>query len=358
MTRDVIVEVVQELTPGGIQVMVLELCRRLTPEFDVHVVSLEGTSDDLRSSWSRAATLGARLHGLNKAPGRDVKLALRLMQLLRRLQPFAVHTHHIGPLLYGGLAARLAGVRALVHTEHDTWHLSSARRRRLQLSALALLRPRLVASAQAVAAGLMQSIPTSRPRIIPNGIDTVQFSPADRAEARRTLGLPLTMQIVGTAGRLDPVKGHDLLIRALAELPRHVLLAIAGDGSSRPVLEELARSLKVHERTMFLGQIDDTATFYRSLDVFCLPSRCEGLPLVLLEAQACCVPVVATDVGAVREALGGNATCLVRPDDVEGLAGGIRQALQTRTDVNSRPFIVEQYDARQMARAYRGLLTA
>lgn len=337
--------------------MVLELCRSLAPEFDMHVVSLEGTNEQLKSAWSRAALLGAQLHGLDKAPGHDVKMTARLVKLLRHLRPMAIHTHHIGPLLYGGLAARLAGVRVLVHTEHDAWHLSSPRRRRLQRVALALLRPKLVADARLVADALVESIPSSRPRIIHNGIDTEQFTPADRAESRRALGLPLDAQIVGTAGRLDPVKGHDLLIRALVDLPRNVVLAIAGDGSRRPVLEELARSLQVHERTTFLGQIDDTVTFYRCLDVFCLPSHCEGLPLVLLEAQACGIPVVATDVGAVREALAGGSSFLVPAGDIPGLVSGIRRAMRARTQTDSRSFVVEQYDVRQMARAYRALLT-
>ena len=138
----VLVQVVQELTPGGIQVMVLELERRLRVDFDVHVVSLEGTTAGLRAAWPRVATIGDRLHALGKAPGVGPGTAVRLTRLLRRLRALAVHTHHIGPLLHGGLAARLAGVRRLVHTEHDAWHLDAPNHRRLQRAALAAFRPR------------------------------------------------------------------------------------------------------------------------------------------------------------------------------------------------------------------------
>lgn len=273
--RQPVVQVVQELAPpGGIQVMALELQRWLAPTLDVHVVSLEGTVARLCASWPRVAALGDRLHGLDKPPGVDWRTVMRLTRLLREISPIAVHTHHIGPLLYGGLAARLAGVRRLVHTEHDAWHLGVPRRRRLERVALALLRPCLVADAQNVADALLRAVPSSRPRIVPNGIDTSAFSPGDRTAARHAFGLPARAPLVGTAGRLEQVKGQDLLIAAMAELPPDVVLAIAGDGTCRAALE--AQALGLGGRVRFLGHVDDIATFYRALDVFCLPSRAKA----------------------------------------------------------------------------------
>jgi glycosyltransferase involved in cell wall biosynthesis len=357
--KPAIVQVVQELAPpGGIQVMVLELGRRLATEFEVHVVSLEGTVERLCATWSRAAAIRDRLHAFDKGPGADLPTVVGLTRLLRRLRPCAVHTHHIGPLLYGGLAARLAGVRALVHTEHDAWHLASPRRRKLERAALAILRPRLVADAEAVAAALVRAIPSSRPRVVPNGIDTALFTPGDRAAARRALGLPASARLIGTAGRLEEVKGHDLLIAALADLPPDVALAIAGDGSQRSSLRGEAADLGLSERIHFLGHVDDVVSFYRAIDIFCLPSRAEGMPLSLLEAQACGVPVVATDVGAVREVLAPDASLAVVAGSAAPLADGLRGMLERPSPADPRPFVTKNYDLQHMARAYRDLLTA
>jgi glycosyltransferase involved in cell wall biosynthesis len=332
----------------------------LASTLDVHVVSLEGTVERLRATWPRVASLGDRLHGLDKPPGIDPGTVVRLIRLLREISPMAVHTHHIGPLLYGGLAARLTGVQRLIHTEHDAWHLTTRRRRRLEGWALALLRPHLVADAHVVADALLKVAPRSRPQIVLNGVDTNCFSPGDKMSARLMLGLPETVRLIGTAGRLELVKGQDLLIEALAGLPKDVEIVIAGGGSCRGSLEGQALDLGLGGRVHFLGHIEDTATFYRALDLFCLPSRAEGLPLSLLEAQACGIPAIVTDVGGMREILAPCASCAVAPGDSARLAEALGRMLATTASAHvadPRPFIVERYDVRNMVDAYRALLT-
>lgn len=355
--RPVVVQVVQELAPGGIQVLVLELERLLSADVDMHVVSLESKVEQLML-WPRAASLGRRLHALDKPPGSDLATVLSLARLLRKLGAVSVHTHHIGPLIYGGLATRLAGIRRLVHTEHDAWHLQSRRRRRLQSIALATLRPRLIADAPTVAAALVKAIPSSRPRVILNGIDTRRFRPGDRQAARMHFDLPLPRPLIGSAGRLEPVKGHMLLIDAFATLPADIHLAIAGDGTMRSDLEDRALTLGVSERCHFLGHVDDMEAFYRALDVFCLPSQAEGLPLALLEAQSCGVPAVATAVGAVCEVLAPNTSIAVEPGDPAALARALLCALDRRGAGSPRRFVVDAYDAGAMAQAYHSLLAA
>ena len=354
--RQAIVQVVQKLAPGGIEVLVLELRRMLVPEFDVHVVSLEGTVEQLGSSWPRVNSLGTSLYGLDKPPPFHIATVLRLTRLLREITPVAVHTHHVGPLLYGGLAARLARVPRLVHTEHDAWHLDSRSRRRLQSLAHILLRPRLVASARNVADALCRALPLSRPTVVLNGVDTSRFSPGDRSAARRRLGLPLAQRVVGSAGRLEAVKGHDLLVDALPRLPAGVMVAIAGHGSCRQALESRAARLGVTERLRFLGRIEDISTFYRALDLFCLPSRAEGLPLSLVEAQACGIPAVAADVGGVREALAPSVSRSVPAGDSEQLASAIDEMLLRTRPTDPRPFVLEYFDLRRMVDVYRALL--
>ena len=353
-----IVQIVQRLAPGGIEQLVLEFERQTALDMETVLISLEGSRDSLTAAWPRLSALGDRLIGLDKAPGFQPGTLLRLIRLMRRLRPAAVHTHHVGPLLYGGLAARLSGVRRLVHTEHDAWHLRSRKRRALVGALFATLRPNLVACGADVAAAIARALPGTDAQIIANGVDTTRFVPSSQAACRRELGLPLDGTLVGAAGRLETVKGHDQLITALSLMPPGIALAIAGDGSQRDALESLARTLGVGQRVHFLGMLGDTAAFYPALNLYCLPSRNEGLPLSLLEAQACGVPAVATDVGSVREALCPRTGRLVPPGRPDLLATALMAGLDAAAPAAARSFVQTHFDLARTIGAYRELLAA
>ncbi len=268
-----VIHVVQHLAPGGLEVMALELARAQQGRAGgALVVSLEGSAEEAMARWPRLAAQRARLVFLGKAPGLDAALPLRLARLFRRLRPACVHTHHVGPLLYAGAAARAAGVAARLHTEHDAWHLGSARRRRVVRAALALAKPVLVADAPDVAEAVRAALGVA-PRVVLNGVDTDRFAPGDRAASRAALGLPAEAPIIGVAARLERVKGVDLAIAALALLPAPAMLAIAGAGGEEAALRAQAASLGVADRVRFLGLVGDTARFYPALDLLCVPSR-------------------------------------------------------------------------------------
>lgn len=353
-----IVQVVQHLAPGGIETLVLDLQRLAGPGTEFHIVSLEGTREELARRWPRAARLGALLHGLGKTPGVRPGLVASLALLFARLKPSAVQTHHIGPLLYAGIAARLAGVPRVVHTEHDAWHLLSQRRRKVQTFALGLVGPKVIAAGRAVARGLTNAIPSCRPTVIANAIDTARFRPGDQTAARERLGLPRLSPIVGAAGRLEVVKGHDVLLDAAFRLPPDVHVAIAGAGTQRSRLKALADTLGIADRVHFLGHVEDTVTFYQALDVYCLPSRNEGMPLSLLEAQSCGVPAVATRVGGVTEALCPDTSMLVPHEDSRGMAVALSAMLEVRLRRDPREYVLAHHDLDAMARAYRALVAA
>ena len=119
-------QVVQHLRPGGIETLVLELARLAPPGQTTDILSLEGSPERAVAAWPRLAQTGAGLKFFAKAPGWRIDCLLALTRYLRQVRPRAVHTHHVGPLIYGGLAARLAGVPRIIHTEHDAWHLQDA----------------------------------------------------------------------------------------------------------------------------------------------------------------------------------------------------------------------------------------
>lgn len=355
-----IVHVVQHLVPGGLEVMVLELARAQARHHPVLVVSLEGDAASARAAWPRLARETTPILFMGKRPGLDPLIVPRLTRLLRRVRAVGVHTHHIGPLLYAGLAAR--GVRNLrrIHTEHDAWHLQNAKRRRLAQIALKIANPIVVADAPHVADAVVLALGGARPQVILNGVDTARFAPGDQAAARAALGLPGTGQVIAIAARLERVKGIDVALHALATVPG-VTLAVGGSGSERAALQNLAETLGISARVAWLGHVDDTATLYRAADIVCLPSRAEGLPLALLEAQACGRPVVASRVGGVPAALDSASGELVEAENPAALARGLLLSLGKAASSGQgfgdpRGFVMRTASLATMEAAYTNLM--
>ncbi|WP_186175919.1 glycosyltransferase [Vibrio jasicida] len=347
----VIVHVVQHLAPGGLETLVLEMLRFAKAEDSVFVISLEGNRYTALNHWEKLADYQDQLHFLNKQSGLDLVTLKALNKTLKQLHADVVHTHHIGPLLYGGIAARLHGVKALIHTEHDAWHLNNRKAARLQTTLLKLLRPQVVADADFVAEQIINNLGYERVKTIHNGIDCEKFKDGNGLLAKQTFSLPTDKFIIGTAGRLEAVKGQEILIKAFSQLPENTHLALAGCGSQRDLLEAQVRTLGLEERVTFLGLVNDMPSFYQSLDVFCLPSLQEGFPLSTLEAQACGVPCVASNVGAVKETLCPHTSALVEPNRVPMLTEALTNYL-SRQSRSPRKHILKHFDIRDMVNRY------
>lgn len=345
------VHVVQRLSPGGIETIVLDLVR----DDPTHtcVISLEGTTAELLAAWPALASIDGKFEGLARKPGLRPRLAFALARRLRALSPRAVFLHHIGPLIYGSIAARIAGRPAVFHVEHDVWHYDAPRRRMLLATMERALPTAHVAVSDQAAAAMRKMLPHAAISVIPNGVDLERFRPRSRSVARARFGLDLDRPIVGTAGRLVPVKGQDILIAALPLLPEPVEIVIAGDGPERRRLETLAETLGVAHRTRFLGHIDEIEALLPAFDVFCLPSRNEGMPRSLLEAQASGLPVVATAVGAVREVVCAETGRIVPADDSIALAGAIVDILARPRSASPRAFTTDRYSWANTVRSYK-----
>jgi glycosyltransferase involved in cell wall biosynthesis len=178
--------------------------------------------------------------------------------------------------------------------------------------------------------------------------------------ARSILHLPQNVRLIGCAGRFAFEKGQSVLIEALARLPKRVHLALAGSGEMEKELKQTCLRFNVENRVHFLGQVNDMARFYQSLDIFCLPSYKEGFPLSPLEAQACGIPVVATKTGASCEAVSPDIGEIVEPGDSFAMANGIRRVnkLITRHDYEPstpRHFVTRFAQVTQMVAAYSSL---
>lgn len=260
-----------------------------------------------------------------------------------------------GPVICGlwypdGLIAVLARVRPLVILAHGAELLppEALWRRPLWRS---LLRT-VCASADLVVANsafterlVREAAPSAHVAAIPLGVDHVRFCPGDRRCAKRAFAVEGRL-VISTVARLHSYKGHDVVMRALADLPAEVrsrfLYLVAGRGPSRDWLEGEARRLGVHREVRFLGFVPEEglADLYRASDLFALCTRevgerreVEGFGLAFLEAQACGTPVVGTRTGGIADAVReGEGGWLIDPDDADSLA---RILMRMTTDTAS-----------------------
>jgi len=358
--KPVIVHVVQHLKPGGIESFALEFQRAAQPFFDVHIISLEHHC--IKGYWNNIDGFKEFIHVLNKKPGWQANIFTQLKAFFEKVKPIYVHTHHIGPLVYGGVAARLANVDNLIHTEHDAWHLANVKARLLQKVVMRLVRPIYVADANFVAKQINILMPSQKsllkPIVITNGIDTEKFKPSlvSKKELLKKANLPTDLKFIGCAARLESVKAHHVLINALSQLPNNVGLLLAGTGSLQEELTQLVIDLDLQQRVFFLGHIKDMTCFYPLIDVFCLSSCDEGLPLSPLEAQSCGVPAVLTDVGGCKEAICNKTGLVVPPNNPLLLAQALKQVLQQKNVNSPRVFVEKQRSLNAMIKQYVSLL--
>ncbi len=353
-----IAQIVQHLRPGGIETMALDLMAFCEKNDKTIIISLEGDKKSAINNWPRLQKIAEKIIFLDKEPGLKPLLILNLIKIFKKYNVDTVHTHHIGPLVYAGIATRLCKIKHLIHTEHDAWHLNDLWRRSLQRGIIYLTQPLLVADAKTVADKIQFFLKLNNVHIINNGIDTERFTPGDKKSSRKNLGLPLNVKLIGCSGRLEKVKGQKDLINALTQLPETIHLALAGTGSIEVELRHMANQLNLNKRVHFLGRIDEMPIFYRCLDVFCLPSLNEGYPLSPLEAQACGIPTVVTDVGGAKETLCPVSGKLVPANNIQIMVSTLEKMLYFKlknSNKNPRNFVQAHGDVRHMSRAYHNL---
>jgi sugar transferase (PEP-CTERM/EpsH1 system associated) len=306
---------------------------------------------------------GVEVHLVPRRAGFDITLIPRLSALFRRNHVSIVHTHDQQPLIYAAPAARLAGV-PVCHTKHGD-NLDMGRRLWLRRAGAACVNAYVVVSdATAEEARAHREAPSKKLRVILNGIDLSRFRPDPevRAEVRSELAIAPDAWVVGTVGRLAPVKNQALLLRAAAPmLSADARLVVVGDGPEAGPLHALSEKLGISDRVLFLGERHDVPRLLRAFDTFALSSWTEGLPLGLLEAMATALPVVATAVGGVPAVIAdGETGLLVRPNDAGALGAALAElmadpARAARMGREGRAAALAGYSSEAMASRYMEL---
>lgn len=324
---------------GGPQIRAVQLMARMGRGWQHVVMAMDGRTD------AKAQLGGDVACEFVPPPKHGGFLATRRVQRewLRAQWPDLVLTYNWGAI--EAVAAARSLRLPLVHHE-DGFLPDEAQRRLRRRSWLRWLLLRNVPVI--VPSAVLQRIATQewglageRVHHFVNGVDLARFQP--RA--------PVVAPVVGTVGGLRPEKDHANLLNALAQLPADSRACVVGGGPLEAALRAQANELGVQSRVQFTGPVADTAPCYAPFAVFVLSSRTEQMPIALLEAMACGLPVVATDVGDVRAILPPSAgQCIVPAENPTALAAALRPlladpALRARLGADNRRVVEQRYEA-------------
>ncbi|MFJ7135541.1 glycosyltransferase [Streptomyces fungicidicus] len=304
--------IITGLGVGGAEQQLRLLLRHLPVDCDVVTLTNPGAvADGLGAD-------GVRVVHLGMGGNRDLGALPRLVRVIRAGGYDLVHTHLYRACVYGRLAARVAGVRAVVATEHSLGDTQmEGRRLTAGVRALYLASERLgsatVAVSPTVADRLKRwGVPAPRIEVVPNGVDLdrFRFRPDQRERTRRRLGLPEGAFVVGGVGRLTRGKRFDVLVQALALLPEDHWLLLVGGGPEEHLLRRTAHEAGLAGRVLFTGERPgvpdgspgpDLPSLASAMDLFASPSAEEAFGLAAVEALASGLPVLYAACPAIED---------------------------------------------------------
>lgn len=360
-----VMQITHDLKIGGLQRVVVDLALNLDKRrYSVSVCALKG-GGPFEEELLRH---GISVFKLPVIPNQaDYFGFWKLSRILNRERPDLIHTHNTHPLIDGVAAAILAGVPARIHTDHAR-QFPDKKRYMIAERILSARINQMVAVSEAAKESLYshEGIRPDRIKVVLNGIDGEKYyGKVSCAEKRKEMKIEAgDGPVLGFVGRLSPEKGLIYLIEAMERLAEEfpkVLLLIAGDGE---LIEEL--SIEVRRRSLarnvrFLGPRLDVNEVMSVFDIFVLPSLREGLPLVLLEAMAASLPIVATDVGGNRTAVVEGVNGLIVPSkEIDLLHHALRRLilsedLRREFSQNSLRLFRGQFSIEKMIKEYEAI---
>ena len=364
--RPLVVHLVYSLDVGGLETLLVDCINRLPPEKYRHaVVCLTRYSDFAQ----RITQPGVELFALNKPPGNGAQVHVDFWKLMRRLRPAILHTYNLAAMEFCFTAA-LAGVPVRIHAEHgrdasDPQGLNKKHnflRRRL-----APFIDRYIPVSDDLQRWLADvvRIPAAKNHPIKNGVDTERYAP--RADALAAAPWGPDDIVIGAVARVQDVKNHRGLVAAFAllrerlpALRARLKLTIVGDGPLLGAIREQVAQAGLQDAVWLPGARADVAELLHGFDVFALPSLAEGTPVSLLEAMACGLPSVCSNVGGIPEVVADGVHGLLAPVDVDALATALARYVQdpdmmARHGAAARARIEEKYSMDAMLRAYMAL---
>jgi L-malate glycosyltransferase len=351
-----VLHVIDSLDLGGAQVVLENLIRHGdSSRFEFEVAAMHGRGQ----MWERLAALGVPMHSLS--PHHKVPLYVpRLAWKCITRSYDVVHTHLLAANVIAKPVAALCGVRVRINHDHCNDKLTDPRKWALPADTFTnTLSTHIVAVSESTREFLVrhEGIAADRVTTIHNGIDTELYQPQPglRAAAREKWGLPADAFIVGGIGRLAHQKNFELFLNIAAEIP-DAFFVIGGTGEDEAALRAQVERLGLGARVRFLGYVGDMPSLWPALDCLLLTSRYEGLPITILEAMACGVPIVASNLDGMREILrDGENAALIPPGELAPFVKALRSlcdnpALASRLADAALATVRADYSASRMAR--------
>lgn len=323
--KKVVVQLIRSAGYGGVEKHVQDLVSKCSDNYDVTIISLTNTivSDDFKHLGVKIICLGDK----EKASLSSCANIYKLAQAIKSVQPDIVHMHGTRPFIIGNIASLIAGVRFRIVTLHSSYKLNTLGRNcesdpkkeiiwKLIYMLGIIMSNKIICVCREIESEIYSFIPNVLLRplgllkkmcVIHNWVDLSKYTPAKRLISDRI--------ILGLLSRFDePSKGITILLYAMNDLRKagyEVSLKLGGDGHSKKKLIHLCEILSLTDIVEFVGYVKDTKKFFNSIDILVLPSFSEGFPLVILEAMASAIPVIATNVGGVREAVENGVTGII-----------------------------------------------
>ena len=302
--------IVHGMQTGGIERSVTRVIKGLNREsYEAIVICLDRSGP--AANW---LTDDIPVFEIKKRRGNDLLAIRRLANLLRHQEIDIVQSHNWGTLIETAVARKIAGVGHHIHAERGTVlgqvvaHGWKHRIRSAAMKAVLKTVDRVMSNSYAVAQRVESRCGYAAERItvIPNGVEG--FPDCDqqlaKSEIRNQLGIKADAVIVGSVGRLEHVKGYDILIDAFGRISdENAQLILIGDGSEKESLKNLVKRRSIENRVHFVGHQNDVSNWLSALDVYVNSSRSEGMSQSIVEAMSIGLPIVATDVGDAKRML-------------------------------------------------------
>lgn len=365
MRRIHVLHLLYRFAAGGMENVIVQLINHLPHDKYRHTVVALTTADP--DFARRIAHDDVAIIELNKPPGQPFKLYPRFYRLLKDLRPDVQHSGNLAALEFQ-VVAWAAAVPRRIHAEHG-WDIADPDGSNQRYRLLRKLHQRFVHEFIAVSPQLYHylservGIQKSRLHLIPNGVDTDRFRPAQPGDPRPE-GFPFSRPdhfVIGTVGRLEPIKNQILLAQAFVELVQNnpdeagrLRLAIIGDGPLKNNIGQILREARLDDRLWMPGSRTDIPEILRAFDCFVLPSLAEGTSCTLQEAMATGLPIVVTDVGGNSDLLaGGKYGKLVPLEGSHKIAQALMLAMtQGVRNLSARQVVCERYGIMKMMTQY------
>ena len=314
------------LAYGGAETQFVNLAIRLIKRgWELRVVSMlspQACTEELKEAGIPLLTLNMR-RGVA-----DPRAVFRLVKILREWRPDIVHSHMVHANLLARIARLFYKIPVLISTAHSIDE--GGRWREIAYRLTDSLADLTTNVSQAAAERYIRvgAVPKNKIRFMPNGIDTTKFKPDEAASRRLRNELGIENYFVWLAvGRFEAAKDYPNMLQAfkmVVDKKQNTLLLLAGQGSLLEETTKLAKELDLEDKVWFLGVRRDVPDLMNAADAYVMSSAWEGMPMVLLEAEACGLPVVATDVGGNSEVILNNKSgYIVPPGDSEALAAAM-----------------------------------